>query len=328
MQARFQSRRSALSALVAGIALVAGAGAQAQAAWPTKPIKWVVPYAAGGTSDILTRLVAQKLTERLGQPVLIDNKVGAGGNLGTDFVAKSAPDGYTWVLGNIGPISVNPAMYKNLPYDPEKDLVPITLLMAYANVLLVNPNFGPTTVKELIASAKTKPIPYAGNGVGTSLHLTGELFGRSAGVPMTHVPYKGGPPGLNDAMAGIVPMAIDPISTALPLVKAGKLKAVAVTSLERSTLLPDVPTVAESGLPNFEVIGWVGVLVPRGTPANITARMVNEFNAIMQTEELKKAVADMGSFVPPLGPDHFAKFIRTETVKWREVVNGANLKAE
>ncbi|HSH89799.1 MAG TPA: tripartite tricarboxylate transporter substrate binding protein [Ramlibacter sp.] len=328
MQARFPSRRAALSALAACCALALGAGAHAQTAWPSKPIKWVVPYAAGGTSDILTRLIAQKLTERLGQPVLIDNKTGAGGNLGTDFVAKSAPDGYTWVLGNFGPISVNPTLYKNLPYDPERDLVPITLLMAYANVLLVNPSFGPSTVKEVIASAKTKPIPYAGNGVGTSLHLTGELFARSAGVKMTHVPYKGGPPGLNDAMAGIVPMAIDPISTALPLVKAGKLKAVAVTSAERSELLPDVPTVAESGLPNFEVIGWVGVLVPRGTPPAITSRMVSEFTAIMQTPELKKAVADMGSFVPTLGPEHFAKYIRSETVKWRDVVNGANLKAE
>ena len=308
-------------------ALVAPSASQAQEAWPSKPIRWVVPYAAGGTSDILSRRIAHKLSERLGQPILIDNKTGAGGNIGTDFVAKSPPDGYTWVLGNFGPISVNPSLYANLPYDPQKDLVPITLLMAYANVLLVNPTFGPTTVKGLIEAAREKPIFYAGNGVGTSLHLTGELFARSAGVRFTHVPYKGGPPGLNDAMAGVVPMAIDPVSTALPLVKSGRLLAVAVTSTERSPLMPDVPTVAESGLPNFEVTGWVGVLVPRGTPEPVVQRLVKEFTAIMQLPEFKQVVDEMGSFVPPLGPEHFARFIRSETAKWHDVVRDANLKA-
>jgi tripartite-type tricarboxylate transporter receptor subunit TctC len=327
MQTPSFSRRHVCLALSAILALAGGAPAKAQDAWPSRPITWVVPYAPGGTSDVLARFIARKLGERLGQPVLIDNKTGAGGNLGTDHVAKSAPDGYTWVLGNIGPMSVNASLYRNLPYDPEKDFAPITLLMAYANVLLANPATGPKSVADLIAQAKKKPVAFAGNGVGTSLHLTGALFSLKAGVPLLHVPYKGGPPGLNDAMAGIVPMAIDPIASSLPLVKAGRLRAIAVTSSQRSELLPDVPTVAESGLPGFEVTGWVGVLVPKGTPAPIVSRLVTEFTRIMELPELERTVADMGSFIPPLGPDHFAQFIHSETVKWREVVQSANLQA-
>jgi tripartite-type tricarboxylate transporter receptor subunit TctC len=315
--------------LIAAGGVLAHRTASAQpAAWPSKPIRWVVPYAAGGTSDIFARDVAQRLGERLGQPILIDNRTGAGGNVGTDFVAKSPPDGYTWVLGNIGPMAVNASLYKSLPYDPQRDLVPITLLLAYPNVIVANPASGPQSVKQLLEMAKRQPVDYAGNGVGTSLHLTGELLARSAGVKLTHVPYRGETPGLADAMAGTVPMAITPIASALPLVKGGKLRALAVTGPQRAEQLPDVPTVAEAGLPGFEVTGWVGVLVPRGTPAPIVDRLVAEFTAVMALPEIKRVVSEMSSFVPPLGPAYFAKFIQTETAKWREVVVGANLKAE
>lgn len=333
MQANL-SRRDALTAIAAS---VAGATAsapgqafgQAADAWPNRPIRWVIPYAAGGTSDILARDVAQKLGERLGQPVVIDNKSGAGGNLGTDFVAKSPPDGYTWVLGNIGPMAVNASLYRTLPFDPEKDLVPITLLVAYSNLVVANLESGPKTARELLERAKTQQVPYAGNGVGTSLHLTGELLARSAGVRLQHIAYRGEAPGLTDVMAGVVPIGISPMASGLPLVKAGRLRALAVTGAERSPLLPEVPTLAESGLPGFEVTGWVGVLVPRGTPAPIVKRLVTEFTAVMQMPDVKKLVSDtMASFVPPLGPEHFAKFIHSETAKWREVVLGANLKAD
>lgn len=298
--------------------------------WPSRPVRWVVPYPPGGPSDVLARMVGQKLSERLGQPVVIDNKAGAGGNIGTDFVAKSAPDGYTIVLGNIGPISVSSSLYSHLPYDTERDLAPITLLMAYPNVLIVNPAFPAKSVKEFIqfAKAQATPVNYATAGVATSLHLAGELFARTAGIRLTHVPYKGSAPGLNDTVAGHVQVMFDPISSALPLIKGGRLRALAVTSGERSALLPDVPTVMESGLPGYDVTGWIGVLAPKSTPAAVLARLVDEFSTIMQTPDIRRRIAEMAAFVPVLGPEHFRKFIQSETVKWREVVQGANIKAE
>ncbi len=322
-------RRTAVSLLVLLCALFSGLDALAQD-WPAKPVKWVVPYVPGGASDVLARLVAQQLSERLGKPVVIENKGGAGGNIGTDYVAKSAPDGYTIVLGNIGPISVSQSLYSNLPYDPEKDLAPISLLMAYANVLVVSPSFPHKTVKEFIQFAKTQstPISYGTPGVATSLHLAAELFAKTTGVRMTHVPYKGGTPALNDVMGGHIPMAFDPMASTLPHVKGGKLRALAVTSSERSVLLPDVPTVAESGFPGFEVIGWIGVLVPKNTPQPVIDRLVREFSSVMELPAVRRSVTDMGSFVPTLGPDHFAKFIHTEVVKWRDVVRSANIKPQ
>jgi len=325
------SRRDAVAAiaLAAGGMLASPRTLAQGAAWPSRPIRWVNPYAAGGTADILARHLALKLGERLGQPVVIDNKTGAGGNVGTDMVAKAPPDGYTWVLGNIGPMAVNASLYKSLPYDPEKDLAPVSLLLAYPNLVVANPASGPKTMQELLARAKAQPVPYAGNGVGTSLHLTGELLARSAGIKMTHVAYRGESPGLTDTMAGVVPVAITPIASGLPLVTGGKLRALAVTGTARSPLLPDVPTVAESGLPGFEVTGWVGALVPAGTPEPIVRRLVEEFTAVMQMPDIVNVVNnDMASFVPPLGPEHFAAFIRSETAKWREVVEGANLRAD
>ncbi|VTU45611.1 Argininosuccinate lyase (plasmid) [Variovorax sp. SRS16] len=327
------SRRDALAtlALGAGGGLLAASGnARADnAPWPNHSIRWVIPYAAGGTSDIIVRAAAQKLGERFGQAVIVDNKTGAGGNIGTDFVAKSPPDGYTWVLGNPGPMAVNVSLYASLPFDPQKDLVPITLLVAYPNLIVANLEKGPKSMQELIERAKTEPMAYAGNGVGTSLHLTGELLAQTAHIKLTHVPYRGEAPGLTDTMAGVVPFQITPIASGLPLVKAGKLRGLAVTGAQRSPLLPDVPTVAESGLPGFEVTGWVGVLVPRGTPQPIVDRMVKEFDAVMKLPDIQRVVTnDMASFVPTLGPAYFTQFIASETERWRKVVRAANLKAE
>jgi len=324
-------RRKAVAAIAAAGSLLAfgTAPAQAQQApWPNKPMRWVIPYTAGGTSDILARAVGQKLSERLGQTVIIENRPGAGGNIGTDFVAKAAPDGYTWVLGNIGPMSVNVSMYKTMPYDPQRDFAPISLLLAYPNVILVAANSPIKSLKELLAQAKATPLAYAGNGVGTSLHLTGELLARNAGVKLTHVPYKGDAPGLADLMGGVVPFNISPIASPMALLRAGRIRALAVTGAQRHPLLPDVPTVAESGVPGFDVTGWVGVLVPKDTPQPIVNRLVQEFNVAMQHPDIKKLVQDdMLSFVPPMGPDHFARFISSETVKWREVVRSANITA-
>ncbi|MES3001375.1 MAG: tripartite tricarboxylate transporter substrate binding protein [Pseudomonadota bacterium] len=321
-------RRLALSAILAAGALLAGTSAMAQA-WPTKqPIRLINPYAPGGTSDILARAFAVKLQERLGQTVIVENKPGAGGNIGTDYVAKSPPDGYTLVLGNIGPMSVNSSMYKTMPYDAQKDLAPISLLLAYPNIILVNNDFAPKNLKELIAYAKTHDISYAGNGVGTSLHLTGEMFARKAGIKLTHIPYKGDVPGLTDVMGGSVPMNISPIASPIPQIKAGKVRALAVTGPQRSEQLPDVPTVSEAGLPGFEVTGWIGLLAAAGTPTPIMTRLVSETTYVMQTPEMKRLVTEMASYVPPMGPDYFAKFIASETAKWREVVQGANIKAE
>ncbi len=322
-------RRAVLTQLAAGAAVLAAPAAFAQAAWPNKPIRWINPYAPGGTTDMIARAVAQKLGERLGQQVIVENKPGAGGNIGTDLVAKAPPDGYTWVLGNIGPMSINTTMYKNMPFDAQKDFTPISLLIAYANVIIVNASSPFKTLGELLQAAKTTPQTYAGVGVGTSLHLTGELLARTANVKLTHIPYKGAAPGLQDLMGGVVALNISPIGSPMQLIKAGRVRPLAVTGPERSTLLPDVPTVAELGYPGFEVTGWLGLLVPRGTPQPIVNRLVTETTAVMQMPEIRKVVnEDMASYVPPLGPDYFTKFIASENRKWREVVTAADIKPE
>ena len=327
------TRREALASLAlaaGGTLLAAGSGsAMAEAAWPTRPIKWVNPYAAGGASDGIVRVVAQKLGERFGQPVVIDNKTGAGGNIGTDFVAKSAPDGYTWIVGNTGPMAVNASLYGNLSFDPQKDFTPISLVMGYPNLIIANLDSGPTSIQDLIARAKNQPLAYAGNGVGTSLHLTGQMLAQAAGIKLIHVAYRGEPPGLTDVMAGVVPVGITPISAGLPLVKAGKVRALAVTGAERSPMLPDVVTVSEAGVAGFEASGWIGALVPRGTPPAIVARLVKEFGAVMQSAEIQNIVKnDMASFVPKLGPEHFAAFMQSETQRWGKVVRVANVKVD
>ena len=234
-----------------------------------------MPFPAGGTTDVLARAVAQKLTESLGQPTVVDNRPGAGGNIGAELVAKSPPDGYTLLMGTVGTHAINPSLYPQMPYDHVKDFVPVILVAGVPNVLVINPSLPVNSVQELIAYAKANPgkLNFASSGNGTSIHLSGELFKTMAGVQMTHVPYKGSAPALQDLVGGQVQLMFDNLPSSLALIKAGKLKALAVTSLTRAAALPDVPTVAESGLPGFEASSWFGLLAPAGTPQPIVVTL-------------------------------------------------------
>jgi tripartite-type tricarboxylate transporter receptor subunit TctC len=326
------NRRSLCAAGLALFLAFGAAGAVQAQEWPSKPLRWIVPQPPAGTADFVARLLGEKLAERLGQRVVIDNKPGAGGNLGTELGAKAAADGYTLVLGTIGPIAVNQSLYQHLPFDAQRDFVPVSLLASYPCVILTNPEFAPRSIGELIALTKAQPQPlnYASPGVGTSPHLAGELFATASGARLSHVAYKGSAAGLNDAMAGHVPIMVDALQpTSLALVRSGKLRALAVTSEARTPNLPDVPTVAESGLKEFEVTGWMGVLVPAGTPPAVVARLAEEFSAILKLPEIKASLAEKGALdVPPTGPEFFGRFIRTESEKWRKVVVSANIKAQ
>ncbi|MGB3434284.1 Bug family tripartite tricarboxylate transporter substrate binding protein [Achromobacter sp.] len=316
-------------ALAAGLVFCTGSAA-AQATWPAQPVKWIVPYPPGGSTDMLARLVSHKLGERLGQPVIVENKAGAGGNIGTDFAVKQPADGYTIVMGNIGPISINPALYPDLPYKPQRDLAPVTMLMSVPNLLVVNPSVPVRSVQELIAYAKKSkaPLDYATPGTGTSLHLAGELFASSAGLRLTHVPYRGSAPGLNDTVAGHVPMMFDNMPSALQLVKAGKLRALAITSTARSPQLPDVPTMAEAGLPGYEIAGWFGVLAPAATPKPIIERLNKELLAVLAMPDVREQIGAMGGIISAEGPADFGRYIAAETDKWGALVSKAQIKLQ
>jgi tripartite-type tricarboxylate transporter receptor subunit TctC len=282
----------------------------------------VVPYPPGGSTDMLARILAKELEQRLGQPVVVENKAGAGGNVGTQHVVSAKPDGYTIVMGNIGPIAINPSLYKELSYDPQKDLEPVTMLMEVPNLLVANTDLPASSVKELIRYAKDsgKPINYATPGTGTSLHLAGELFASEAGIDMLQIPYKGSAPGLTDTIGGQVPIMFDNMPSALPMVKSGKLKALAITSAERSPFLPDVPTISESGLPGYQVTGWFGVLVPKGTPKEAVGRLNTEFTAILAEESVREKLLNMGGLISKTGPDTFRQFIGSESRKWANLI--------
>ncbi len=314
--------------LMAMYALVAGS-AFAQT-WPSKPIKYVVPFAPGGSTDILGRTISEKLSVALGQPVVVDNKPGAGGGLGADFVAKAAPDGYTIMGGTISTHAINASLYSNLPYDPVKDFVAVTLLARVPNMLVVNPDVPAKTVAELIALMKANPGKYtfASAGNGTSQHLSGELFKSMAGVEMQHIPYKGSPPALQDVVGGQVTMTFDNITTAWPLAKAGKLRALAVTTAKRSPVAPDVPTLAESGLAGFEVGSWQGVFAPAGTPPAIVKRLNAEIVKILNMPDVKEKILALGA--EPVGDtsEQFTAYVKTEVVKWSDVVKKSGAKVD
>ena len=260
-----------ITALLVGLAFASLAGVSHAQAWPSKPIRWIVPFAPGGTTDILARTIAEKLTPALGKPVIVENNPGAGGSVGATQTAKAAPDGYTIMGGTISTHAINASLYKKLPYDPVMDFVPITLIARVPNLLVVNPEVPAKNVKELIALLKANPGKYtfASSGNGTSQHLSGELFKSMAGVDMQHIPYKGSPPALQDVVGGQVTMTFDNITTAWPLAKAGKLRPLAVTTAKRSPIAPDVPTLAESGLAGYEVGSWIGVFAPAGSPPDV-----------------------------------------------------------
>jgi tripartite-type tricarboxylate transporter receptor subunit TctC len=324
-------KRSSSLLLIAffGIALFGafmGAAAQAQPAYPSRPVTLVVPYPAGGSADILARLVAQKLGERLQQAVVVDNKAGAGTAIGAKAVASAAADGYTLLLGTVSSQAINPAMNK-VGYDPTKDFVGVAPIAAIPFVLVANPAFAANTLAEVVAQAKASPgkLAYASAGPGTSNHLAGELLASAANISLLHVPYKGSAPALNDVLAGHVPLMFDLQATALPYVQSGKLKALAVTSKDRSPLLPRVPTMREAGLPDYEVSAWFGVFAPSAVPGAIVAKLNADITAIMQAPDMQKKLRELGAEPETSSLDAYAKYTRDEAGKWAAVVKRAGL---
>ena len=298
--------------------------------WPTQPVKLIVPFAPGGTSDVLAREIAARLQVALKQTVVVDNKAGAGGVLGADSVAKAAPDGYTVLLGTIATHAINPALMPKMPYRADRDFAPVILLGKISNVLLIGPGAQARTVKDIVAAAKAKPgdITFASAGQGTSQHLSGEVFRLMTGADLTHVPYKGSAPAIQDVMGGQVPMSFETVTVALPQIKAGKVKAVAVTSAKRSAQLPDVPTLAESGVPGFDVSSWQALYLPAGTPAAIVAKLNAEVQKIVAQPEVKAKMESLGLEYAPNSPAQFTEFQKAEQARWAKVIKDGNVKPD
>ena len=309
------------------VAFAAGAFAQA---YPTRPIKLVVPFPPAGSTDLSARAVAGKLGERLGHPVVIENKPGAGGNIGADQVAKAAPDGYTLLVGTVGTHAINPSLYSKMPYDHLKDFAPVILLSTTPNVLVVYAGWPVKSVPDVIREAKAKPgeITFASSGSGTSIHLSGELFKSMAGLQMTHIPYKGSGPMQIDLISGQVNMSFDNLSAAMAQIKAGKLRALAVTGAARSPMLPDIPTVAEAGLPGYEATSWNAVFAPAGTPREIVDRLAREIDAILKSPDTRKFFAEQGAEAGGGTPAQLADFVRSETAKWSKVVKESGARVD
>jgi tripartite-type tricarboxylate transporter receptor subunit TctC len=323
-------QRRLITALALAAALTGPLPTRAQDAWPGKPVKIVVPFAAGGTSDALARLLGQKLHEVLKQTVIVENKAGAGGVIGADVVAKSAPDGYTLLLGTIASHAINPALQPRIPYNAGKDFVPVFFVGNIANVLLVGAAQPYKNVNELIAAAKAKPdsLAYGTPGAGSSQHLSGVKFALDAGIALVHVPYKGSGPSMQDLLAGQIPMSFDTALVALPQITAGKVRALAVTSAKRAKVLPDVPTLAESGLKGFDVSSWQAIFAPAGTPAAIVKRLNDELTKIVAQTEVAARLYTMGVENVPMTPAQFADFEQAELVKWARIVKDGKVKVE
>lgn len=328
---------TACASLLAGVSFLAPITAQAQAAWPSKPVRIVVPFAPGGTTDILARAMAPELTRAFGQPFIVDNRAGAGGNLGADIVAKSPGDGYTLLMGTVGTHGINRALYAKMPYDPIKDFVPITLVAAVPNVMVMNADkaksMGITTVQDFIRVAKANPGKFnmASSGNGTSIHLAGELFKSMTGTFMLHLPYRGSGPALLDMVAGNADVMFDNLPSSMAQIKAGKLTALAVTSSERSTAMPDVPTVEQAGGPTlkgYEASSWFGLLAPAGTPADIVGRIQQEVAKSLATAALKERLSAQGAIPGGNTPAEFTKHIDNEHTKWAQVVKASGAKVD
>jgi tripartite-type tricarboxylate transporter receptor subunit TctC len=309
----------------------------AQGAWPAKPVRIVVPFAAGGTTDILARAVAQELTKSLGQSFVVDNKPGAGGNIGADLVAKAAPDGYTLLMGTVGTHAINKSLYAKMPYDPQKDFQPVTLVAGVPNVMVVNAEKAAArkiaTVQDFMKYAKANPgkLNMASSGNGTSIHLAGELFKSMTGVYLTHFPFQGSNPALFSLMSGDMDVMFDNLPSAMTHIKSGKLKALAVTSATRSAALPDVPTVEEAGGPalkGFEASSWFGLLAPAGTPMDIVQRIQQETAKALATPAMKERLLAQGAIPSGNTPAQFAQLIDREMKKWAPVVKASGAKVD
>ncbi|MEK7875755.1 MAG: tripartite tricarboxylate transporter substrate binding protein [Pseudomonadota bacterium] len=318
---------SAAHAIAAAL-LVTG-GAQAQPDYPAKPIRIVVPSSPGGGTDILARQIAPKLTERWGQQVVVDNRPGAGQMIGIELVAKAAPDGYTLVI-TATPLALNTVLYKKVPYDPVRDFAPISQVAAMPNMIVTHPSLPARNIRELIALAKARPgeLVYASSGMGTGPHLSMELFLSMAAVKMGHVPYKGTNPGMIDTIAGQVPVLMSTLLPPLPHIKTGRLRPLGVTGTTRVVSLPDVPTVAESGVPGYEVVGWYGMAAPAHTPREVITKLHREIANILKSPDVREKLAADGA--EPVGstPEQFAAFIRSEIDKWGKVVKSAGIRVE
>ena len=298
--------------------------------YPARPIRIIVPYAPGGGADAVARVLARKVGESVGQTVVVENKGGAGSILGTDMVAKAEPDGYTLLLGQSGPISINPAVYKSLPYDPAKDFAPITMTNSYPYVLVVNPNLPAKTLQEFVALGKREPgkMNYGTTGVGAANHLVSELFCAKAGVKMTHIPYRGTALAVADLVAGQVTMVFGDPVTVLPHINAGRLNALAVTSPQRSPVAPQIPTMAESGYPDIDAVAWHGILAPAKTPPDIIKKLNTEFVKALQDPSVKSLLDNQAMQVVGDTPEQFAAFIRKDTATWKVVAAMANVSVE
>jgi len=317
-------------ATLAGLALLGGAGMARAEDYPTRPITLIVPFPPGGSTTVMARNVADKMSTALGQQIVVENRGGAGGTIGTRFVAKAAPDGYTILLSYTATVAIVPAMNANAGYDPRRSFVPIGMIGFAPNVLVVHPSLPVKSVAELIAYAKAAPttLQYGSPGVGTVNHLAGEYLASEAGVKLLHVPYKGNGPAMSDLLGGHIPMMFVPIPVALGNLKAGTLRALAITSAKRSRLLPDLPTLAESGVPGFDAALRYGLMAPAGTPAAVVARLNKELNAALATDEVKNRLATEGAEALPGTPEAYATDIEQEEKKWGGLVKKLGLKVE
>lgn len=312
-----------------GLGLLIAAGSSLAQTFPTKPVRFVVPFAAGGSTDTLARAIGVRLPEYLGQQVVIDNRTGANGDIGMSLVAKAAPDGYTIVLGYVANLGIGPSLYK-MPYDPVKDFAPITQVAGASNIIVAHPSVPAKNLKEFITYARANPgaVNFATSGVASVGHLTGEYLNDRAGMKMVHVPYKGSGQAISDLVGGHVKMMISGMASTLPHVKTGKLRALAVTGLQRSDAAPDVPTIAESGFPNFEARSWFGVLAPANTPKPIITRLHADIVKALQQPDVKQRLTAIGFDIVGSTPEEFGAYIKSEIKKWEKVVKASGAKPE
>lgn len=298
--------------------------------WPTRPIRFIAPFPPGGGTDINARMIAPRLSAALGQQVVVENRPGAGGMVGTEVIAKSPPDGYNMVIATIGPVAINPSLYSKMPYDPVKELAPITITGEVPNGLVVHPTLPAHTVKELIALARQRPreLNFGSSGNGAGDHLAGEMLNVMAGIKMTHVPYKGGAPALVDLMAGNIQLIFATLASGMPYIRNGRVRVVAMASPQRYPLLPDVPTVAQAGVPGYAVTNWAGLFVAAGTPRAIIERLNGEVAKILATPDVKQKLLDAGLVAGTNTPEQFAAFIQAETQMWAKVIRQANIRID